>query len=89
MLRKYWTLPEENKEGYIEASDKVLGVVNSTNPQSKVKLQAKIIPIIDEQKWYRGIADENGWFLLTNALFRKNLMNFYTGFHNDLQIDGD
>ena len=85
MLGKYWTLPEENKEGYIEASDKVLGVVNSTDPQSKVKLQAKIIPIIDEQKWYRGIADENGWFLLTNAHFRKILMKFF----NDLQIDGD
>ena len=31
----------------------------------------------DEQKWYRGTADENGWFLLTSPHSRNNLLQSY------------
>ena len=65
-LNKHWILPEENAEGYIEASDEVLGVLNLTDPNSVVELEARIIPISEGQKWYRGKTHKNGWFLLTN-----------------------
>lgn len=76
-LDKYWTLPEENAEGYIEASDEVLGVVNFTDPQSYVELVTKITPISEGQKWYRGTTSKNGWFTLTNPYSGKVLRNFY------------
>ena len=76
-LNKYWTLPKENAEGYIEASDEVLGVVNFTDPHSYVELVTKITPISEGQKWYRGTASENGWFTLTNPHSGKVLRNFF------------
>ena len=90
-LAKSWTLPEENTEGYIEASDEVLSVSNLTDPQSPVKLEARIIPISEEQKWYRGTSDENGWFLLTNPHTGKVLWGFYLSFTHRYytQIDGN
>ena len=78
-LNKYWTLPQENAEGYIEAYGDVLGVADLTNPTSPVKLEYKIIPISDEQKWYRETADANGWFLLTNP-YTERVLTDYSGY---------
>ena len=76
------TLPVEGAKGYIEAlDDEVLGVVDLNNPYSEVKLEAKIIPISEEQNWHRGNANENGWFLLKNPHTGKVLTkvgNSYT-----------
>ena len=82
-LRKYWTLPKENEEGYIKASDEVVGIVNLTNPESPVMLESRITPISEGQNWYRGTADENGWFLLTNpysgkVLTENVMLDYYT-----------
>ena len=85
-LNKHWILPEENEEGYIEASDEVLGVVDLTDSLSDVELEAKIIPISDGQKWYRSAADKNGWFVLTNPHSGKVILQYYS---DGLCIDGN
>ena len=77
-MNKSWILPEENEEGYIEASDEVLGVVDLTDTLSDVELEAKIIPISDGQKWYRSAADKNGWFVLTNPHSGKVILQYYS-----------
>ena len=80
LLNKYWTLPEENAEGYIEASDKVLGIKNSTvclSQSQDVRLEARIVAISEKQKWHRGTANENGWFLLTNPHSGKVLTDYF------------
>ena len=91
-LDKSWTLPEENTEGYIESADEVLSIVNSTNPDpdpDRVELEAKIIPISDEQKWYRGTADKNGWFLLTNPPSGKVLTENKNAYYEYIYIFGN
>ena len=50
-----------------------MGVLNLTDPESTVKLQPRIIPINEEQKWQRGTANEFGWFQLTNPCTGKVL----------------
>ena len=81
------TLPVENAEGYIEASDdEVLSIVDLNNPYSEVKLEAKIIPISEGQKWHRGTANKNGWFLLTNPHTGKVLTKVGNSFTT---IDGN
>ena len=62
-LNKHWILPEENEEGYIEASDEVLGVVNLTDPKSYIQLETKIIPI---KSWFLFIQIRLLWNLTTN-----------------------
>ena len=88
-LNKHWTLPEENAEGYIEASDEVLGVLDLSDPISNVELEARIIPISDEQKWYRGSADKNGWFLLSNPPSGKVLTENHLNYGYFVYIDGN
>ena len=90
-MGKYWTLPEQNAEGYIEASNEVLGVLNLTDPLSNVELEAKIIPINEGQKWYRETANENGWFMITNPYSKKVLtmtFDFWTNIYATI-IDGN
>ena len=88
-LNKHWTLPEENAEGYIEASDEVLGVLDLSDPISNVELEARIIPISEGQKWFRGTADENGWFVLTNPQSKKILTEYLHYYDYILQIHGN
>ena len=88
-LNTYWILPEENAEGYIEASDEVLGVLDLSDPISNVELEARIIPISDEQKWYRGSADKNGWFLLSNPPSGKVLTENHLNYGYFVYIDGN
>ena len=84
-MNKSWILPEENAEGYIESSDKVLGVLNLTDPYSNVTLEPRIIPISEGQIWYRGTANKYGWFVVTNPYSGHVLTAVWIG--SDLETE--
>ena len=72
----YFIIPIEGEEGFIEDKDssQVLGIIYSENVgEFDVILQNKTLPIKESQRWFRGMADNSGYFSLLNPSTGKVL----------------